>query len=52
MGRQSKKVKWIRKSDIVKAEKAKKEASHKLKQEAKKAEEQAKLARKTKKKKE
>ena len=52
MGRLNKKVKWIRKSVVVKAEKTKKEASYKLKLEAKKAEEEAKLARKTKKKKE
>lgn len=33
MGRLNKKVKWVRKSDIVKTEKAKKEASYKVRQE-------------------
>ena len=33
MGRLNKKVKWVRKSDIVKSEKAKKEASYKARQE-------------------
>tara|TARA_Y100000034_G_C6765389_1_gene341148 strand:+ start:101 stop:328 length:228 start_codon:yes stop_codon:yes gene_type:complete len=36
MGRQNKKVKWVRKSDVVKEEKAKKEASYKLRMESKK----------------
>ena len=31
MGRKNKKVKWIRKSDVVKAEKAKREASRVVK---------------------
>jgi len=35
MGRVSKKVKWVRKSDIVKEEKAKKDALYKAAQEAK-----------------
>ena len=34
MGRLNKKVKWVRKSDIVKSEKAKKEASYEARQEA------------------
>ena len=34
MGRMNKKVKWVRKSDVVKAEKAKKDAAYKLKQES------------------
>ena len=33
MGRLNKKVKWIRKSDIIKSEKAKKEVSYRAKQE-------------------
>ncbi|MCR4284712.1 MAG: 50S ribosomal protein L24 [archaeon] len=36
MGRRSKKVKWIKKSDVMKAEKEKKEATYKTQQEAKK----------------
>ena len=36
MGRQNKKVKWVKKSDVVKVEKAKKEASYKLRMESKK----------------
>jgi large subunit ribosomal protein L24e len=51
MGRLTKKVKWIKKSETSKAERTKKEAFHKAKQETKKAEEAARLARKTKKKK-
>jgi large subunit ribosomal protein L24e len=50
MGRLSKKVKWIRKSEVVKVEKTKKEESYKVRQEIKKAEEAMKAARKTKKK--
>jgi len=34
MGRLNKKVKWVRKSDIVKAEKEKREADWKARQEA------------------
>jgi large subunit ribosomal protein L24e len=34
MGRLNKKVKWIRKSDVVKDEKAKKDAAYKLRMEA------------------
>lgn len=34
MGRLNKKVKWIRKSDIVKADKAKKDAAYKARMEA------------------
>ena len=49
MGRLSKKVKWIRKSDVVKDERAKHEASYKARQEALKVAEEAKAARKTKK---
>jgi ribosomal protein L24E len=37
MGRLNKKVKWIRKSDVVKAEKAKKDEAYKATQEALKA---------------
>ena len=37
MGRLNKKVKWIRKSEVLKDEKARKEASYKAKQEAKEA---------------
>tara|TARA_Y100000310_G_C20386621_1_gene670737 strand:- start:384 stop:653 length:270 start_codon:yes stop_codon:yes gene_type:complete len=35
MGRINKKVKWVRKSDIIKDEKARREATYKAKQEAK-----------------
>lgn len=48
MGRLNKKVKWIRKSDIVKEEKAKKEAAYKARQEVLEAEKAAKAARKKK----
>jgi len=34
MGRRNKKVKWVQKSDVVKAEKAKREADWKARQEA------------------
>ncbi|MFH1451799.1 MAG: 50S ribosomal protein L24 [archaeon] len=51
MRRIGKKVKWIRKSEIVKTEKSKKEASHLVKKEAMKIESEKKKARKTKKKK-
>ena len=37
MGRLTKKVKWVQKSDVVKAEKAKREADWKARQEAFKA---------------
>jgi hypothetical protein len=36
MGRLNKKVKWIRKSDVVKGEKAKKDEAYKLRMEAEK----------------
>ena len=36
MGRLNKKVKWIRKSDVVKDEKAKKDAAYKLRMETEK----------------
>ena len=36
MGRLNKKVKWVRKSDVVKDEKAKKDAAYKLRMEAEK----------------
>jgi len=49
MGRLSKKVKWIRKSNVVKDERAKHEASYKARQEALKVAEEARLAKKTKK---
>ena len=49
MGRLNKKVKWIRKSDVVKDEKAKKQASYDAKQEALKLEAEAKAAKKKKK---
>lgn len=50
MGRLNKKVKWIRKSEVVKAEKTKKEAAKALRKEAKEAEKNKKQAKKTKKK--
>jgi len=48
MGRQSKKVKWIRKSIVIKEEKAKKDAFNKIKKEARETEEKEKASRKTK----
>ena len=51
MGRLTKKVKWVQKSDLVKAEKAKKDAAYKSRQEEKKKEEEKKAAVKTKKRK-
>ncbi len=47
MGRQNKKVKWIRKSDVVKTEKAKKDASYKARMEAKESGKKEKAALKT-----
>lgn len=51
MGRINKKVKWVRKSDVSKAENAKKELARKTRMEAKEAEKTAAKARKTTKKK-
>jgi large subunit ribosomal protein L24e len=48
MGRLNKKVKWIRKSDVVKDEKAKKDAAYKLRMEA--AKDSKKVSKKTSKK--
>lgn len=49
MGRFNKKVKWIRKSDIVKDERAKKDASYKARQAILETEKVAKVAKKNKK---
>ena len=46
MGRQSKKVKWVRKSELVKGEKAKKDAFNLAKKEARDAEEKVKKEKK------
>ena len=48
MGRLNKKVKWIRKSDVVKAEKEKKNIAYRAKQEALKAEAEVKAKAKAK----
>jgi len=46
MGRKNKKVKWVRKSKIIKEEKAKKEASYKVRKEAEKEKAEKKLSKK------
>lgn len=46
MGRLNKKVKWVRKSDVVKDEKARKDAAYKLRMELEESEKAAKAAAK------
>jgi len=46
MGRLNKKVKWVRKSDVIKDEKAKKDAAYQINQEALKVTAEAKEERK------
>ncbi|MGK0209135.1 MAG: large subunit ribosomal protein L24e [Patescibacteria group bacterium] len=50
MGRDNKKVKWVRKTDLVKDQKAKKAVERQVRMDAKKVEADVKAARKTKKK--
>ena len=47
MGRMNKKVKWVQKSDLLKEERSKKEASYKARKEILESEKAAKIARKT-----